>query len=134
VIFAAPQFLARYLVRLYRDNPPAHLSAFEYGSWLVANLHLRGRPFSRGFPLAWDNVLYESPSLGYVVNTHQTGRDHGPAVFTWYYPLTDANPGRARGLLIGTNRDGWAEVALADLGTAHPTIRELTTRLDVIRW
>lgn len=134
VIFAAPQFLARHLIRPYRSNPPGHLAAFEYGAWMVANLHLTGRPDGLGFPLAWDNVLYESPSLGYVVNTHQQGRDHGPAVFTYYYPLTDADPRLARTRLLGTDRDGWAEVTLADLGMAHPTLRALTTRLDVMRW
>ena len=134
VVFAAPQFLARYLIRPFRADPPAHLAAFEYGAWMVANLHITDRPAGLGFPLAWDNVLYESPSLGYVVNTHQQGRDHGPAVFTYYYPLTDADPRQARTRLLGTDRDGWAEVALADLGTAHPNVRTLTTRLDVMRW
>lgn len=134
VILAAPQFLAKYLVRPLRTDPPRHLSAFQYGAWMVANLHLSGRPAGRGFPLAWDNVLYESPSLGYVVNTHQRGLDHGPTVFTYYYPLTDPDPRAARTKLLGTGRDGWAEVALADLGTAHPEIRTLTERLDVMRW
>jgi protoporphyrinogen oxidase len=134
VIFAAPQFLAKYLIRPFRSNPPPHLAAFQYGAWMVANLHLADRPTDRGFPLAWDNVLYESPSLGYVVNTHQKGQDHGPCVFTYYYPLTDADPHEARSRLLGTDRDGWAEVALADLTRAHPEIRSLTQRLDVMRW
>lgn len=134
VIFAAPQFLARYLIRPFRERPPAHLVSFTYGSWMVANLHLNTRPDGRGFPLAWDNVLYESPSLGYVVNTHQLGADHGPAVFTYYYPITDANPQAARGRLLGTDRDSWAEVVLTDLTMAHPHVRSLTTQLDVMRW
>lgn len=135
VIFAAPQFLARHLVRPYRADPPPFLSAFTYGAWMVANLHLADRPAeTRGFPLAWDNVLYESPSLGYVVNTHQRGIDHGPAVFTYYYPLCEADPRLARTQLLGTGRDEWADVALTDLTMAHPDIRRLTTRLDVMRW
>jgi hypothetical protein len=134
VIFAAPQFLARYLVRPFRADPPPHLAAFHYGAWMVANLHLKDRPLDRGFPLSWDNVLYESPSLGYVVNTHQLGNDHGPTVFTYYYPLIDADPRAARRKLLGTDRDGWAEVALTDLSMAHADIRNLTERLDVMRW
>ena len=76
VIFAAPQFMARYVVRPYRDNPPPHIAEFQFGAWMVANLTLKDRPnpsSPRDFPLAWDNVLYESPSLGYVVATHQRG-------------------------------------------------------------
>ena len=45
-----------------------------------------------GFPLAWDNVFYDSPSLRHVVSTHQRGIDHGPTTFTYYYPLCDPNP------------------------------------------
>ena len=136
VIFAAPQFMARYVVRPYRDNPPPHIAEFQFGSWMVANLTLRERPKLglRDFPLAWDNVLYESPSLGYVVATHQRGVDRGPTVFTYYYPLVDENPRVARTRLLETDWRGWAEVALADLSRAHRDIRGLVERLDVMRW
>jgi len=91
VVFAAPHFLGSYVIRPYRENPPAHTGEFQYGAWMVANLFLRDRPKDRGFPLAWDNVPYESPALGYVVATHQRGLDRGPTVFTYYYPLCDAD-------------------------------------------
>jgi glycine/D-amino acid oxidase-like deaminating enzyme len=125
-IIAAPQFIASRLV-----GRPCE---FTYGSWMVANLTLRDRPVSTGFPLAWDNVLYESPSLGYVVSTHQRGIDHGPTVITYYYPLCDADPRAARSRLLAAGRDEWAEIALVDLSRAHPEIRQLTTRVDVMRW
>ncbi len=137
VIFAAPQFMARYVIRPYRDNPPAHINEFQFGSWMVANLTLKDRPKAgqqRDFPLAWDNVLYESPSLGYVVATHQRGRDHGPTVLTYYYPLCDKDPRAARTGLLSTDWHGWAEVTLTDLSRAHPDIRSLVERLDVMRW
>jgi phytoene dehydrogenase-like protein len=136
VVFAAPQFMSKYLLKPYREGAaPAHVAEFEYGAWMVANLFLEDRPrTSLGFPLAWDNVLYESPSLGYVVATHQRGLERGPTVFTYYYPLTDADPRAARARLLSTGRDGWADVALSDLGRAHADIRTLTRRLDVMRW
>jgi len=137
VIFAAPQFMARYVVRPYRDNPPAHIAEFHFGAWMVANLTLKDRPkpsSARDFPLAWDNVLYESPSLGYVVATHQRGLDRGPTVLTYYYPLCDENPRLARTRLLETDWHGWAEVTLADLSRAHTDIRNLVERLDVMRW
>ena len=134
VIFAAPQFLSRYLIRDYRDRPPAHVFDFEYGAWMVGNLFLKDRPVENGFPLAWDNVLYESESLGYVVATHQRGLDRGPTVFTYYYPLCDADPREARSKLLSTDRDYWADVSLTDLQRAHPEIRYLVERLDVMRW
>ncbi len=134
VIVAAPQFMTRYLIRPFREKAPAHVAEFQYGAWMVANLVLKDRPKDRGFPLAWDNVLYESPSLGYVVATHQRGLDRGPTVFTYYYPLCDDDPRKARARLLETDWRGWADVALTDLSRAHPDIRNLVTRLDVMRW
>ena len=137
VIFAAPKFMAKYVIRPYRENPPPHLAEFQFGAWMVANLTLKDRPkqtLARDFPLAWDNVLYESASLGYVVATHQRGIDRGPTVFTYYYPLVDENPRVARERLLETDWRGWAEIALSDLSRAHPDIRNLVERLDVMRW
>lgn len=129
VVFAAPQFIAARVIPDYRD-----VHEFVYGSWLVANLTLKDRPASTGFPLAWDNVLYESPALGYVVSTHQSGIDYGPTVLTYYYALCDRDPRLARERLLSLNREQWAEVVLSDLERAHPEIRTLTQRLDVMRW
>lgn len=130
VIFAAPQFIAAAVIRDYRD-----VRDFTYGSWLVANVTLRDRPNQEeGFPLAWDNALYESPGLGYVVATHQTGSDYGPTVLTYYHALCDTDPRVSRRRLLSAGRDEWAEVVLADLGRAHRDIRSLATRLDVMRW
>jgi glycine/D-amino acid oxidase-like deaminating enzyme len=129
VIFAGPQFVARHVIPTREvDN------AFTYGSWMVANLALRDRPVSHGFPLAWDNVLYDSPSLGYVVSTHQRGIDRGPTVFTYYYALCGSDVGPERERLLSAGRDEWAEVALADLSRAHPEIRTLAERVDIMRW
>ena len=134
VVFAGPRFVAPYVVVPWRDDADRRAAAFEYGSWAVANVHLRGRPASTGFPLAWDNVLYDSPSLGYVVATHQRGIDHGPTVLTWYYALCDADARAARLKLLAAGREEWAEVVLSDLERAHPGIRALTERIDVMRW
>ncbi len=133
-VFALPQLLAGRLVAPYRERPPPHLAAFGYSPWVVANLTLRARPAERGFPLAWDNVLHDSRSLGYVVATHQSGRDHGRTVWTWYLPLTDAEPRAARELLLSADWRHWAEVVLADLRRAHPDLESLVERLDVWRW
>lgn len=130
VIYAAPQFTTPHVIRGFDRD----VHDFVYGSWMVANLTLRDRPKSEGFPLSWDNVMYESPSLGYVVATHQSGIDYGPTVLTYYYPMTDHVPRVARERLLSAGRDEWADVALADLERAHPEIRSLTERVDIMRW
>lgn len=136
VIFAAPQFLAPYLIRGYRDDATRAKAAaeFTYGSWAVANVSLKERPNNNGFPPAWENVIYDSKSLGYITATHQRGVFVGPTVFTWYYPLTDDDPDAGRRRLLETGWKEWADVVLSDLETAHPDIRPLVDRLDVMRW
>jgi protoporphyrinogen oxidase len=134
-IFAAPIFTAKYLVRDFRENAPAFVKEFEHNAWFVANLFLKDRPknrFTKDFPLAWDNVLYESPSLGYVNSTHQKGIDYGAAVFTYYYPMCGEENGRAK--LYALDHQELADIVLSDLSRAHPNIRELTEKIDVMRW
>ncbi|HEY0460258.1 MAG TPA: FAD-dependent oxidoreductase [Pyrinomonadaceae bacterium] len=134
-IFAAPIFTSKYLIRDFRQNPPDFVKEFEHNAWFVANLFLKDRPkprFQKDFPLAWDNVLYESPGLGYVNATHQKGIDYGAAVFTYYYPMCGEENGRAK--LFALNHGELADIVLSDLSRAHPTIRELTEKIDVMRW
>lgn len=133
IIFAAPQFMAPRLLDGFADRG-LESARFQYGSWLVANLHLSDRPTENGFPMCWDNVIYGSKSLGYVTSTHQTGNDHGPTVLTWYYPLTAADPKIPRQQLLAMSWSDWADVVLADMEVPHPDIRSLVTRLDVMRW
>jgi hypothetical protein len=134
-IFAAPIFTAKYLIRDFKTAPPDFVKEFEHNAWFVANLSLKDRPkqrFTKDFPLAWDNVLYESPSLGYVNSTHQKGIDYGAAVFTYYYPMCAEENARAK--LFALDHPQLADIVLSDLTRAHPGIRELTERIDVMRW
>lgn len=133
-VFALPKFLARFLVSPWRASPPSFLSAFDYAPWMVANLTLRDRPKERGYPLAWDNVLYDSPSLGYVVATHQGDTDRGPTVLTYYRPFAGEDSGTARQKLYSASWHELATAALADLSTAHRDLPDLVQRIDVFRW
>lgn len=112
--------------------PPVVL---ERSPWLVANVHLDRWPVDRGAPVAWDNVIYDSPSLGYVVATHQRIETRlERTVWTWYHaPSRDPAPLARRWL-----RDlSWPQVrdlVLADLRRAHPDIDQCVTRIDVLRY
>lgn len=136
VILAVPRFIAARLVEAWKQNPPAFLSQFQYTPWVVANLSLSQTPKSRGFPTAWDNVLYDSKSLGYVVATHQSirARPAGPTVWTWYYPMSgdDAKAERAR--LLNTRYEDWELAVMTDLAAAHFDLPAVAQRLEVMRW
>lgn len=134
VIFALPQMLVKRLIAPYRESPPPHLDAFTYSAWMVANVTLRDRPKEKSFPLAWDNVFYASKSLGYVVATHQAGRDNGPTVLTYYLPILDQSPKEARERLLSASWSDWVSVILADLGRPHPDLADRITSIDVWRW
>lgn len=133
-ILAVPTFLRRHLVRPFRESPPDYLGVFSYAPWLVANLHLSGRPKSRGVPLAWDNVIFGGASLGYVTATHQMHEDDGPTIFTYYQPFSDAEPKRARERLEAAHHRGATEAVFAELLPAHPDLGLHLERLDVFRF
>ena len=137
VIFSAPVFTAPYFIHGFREAAPFDAGVFQHNAWWVANLTLKDRPkprFKQDFPLAWDNVLYESRSLGYVTATHQSGVDYGPTVLTYYYPMCEDDHQTARAKLFSYDWKHLAEVCLSDLERAHPDIRELTERIDIMRW
>jgi hypothetical protein len=135
VIFASPMFTAPYVIRGFRETPPFDANQFQHNAWFVANLFLKDRPklrFVKDFPLAWDNVLYESPSLGYVTATHQKGIDYGPTILTYYYPMCAEENGRTK--LFNFSWRDLADVCLTDMARAHPDIYDLTERIDIMRW
>ncbi|MDR1275080.1 MAG: NAD(P)-binding protein [Candidatus Accumulibacter sp.] len=134
LIWAAPAFLVPYIFTGNEDAKRAGKS-FSYAPWLVANLTLSRVPASRpGAPLSWDNVLYDSPGLGYVAATHQHFRQSTrETVLTYYRAFSRFPPQVARQNLLAWSREECAETVLEDLERAHPDLRQLCTRLDVTR-
>ena len=129
VIFAAPTFLASYVV----DGAPS-ATGFVYSPWLTANLTLERMPKERGFETAWDNVIYDSPALGYVVATHMSLRTRTErTVWTFYWSLVDQSPARMRQMLLEKDWTYWREAILNDLSRAHPDLRDCVSRIDVMR-
>jgi hypothetical protein len=129
VIFAAPSFLAPYVV----DGEQARVP-FEYSPWLTANLTLDRWPAERGIEPAWDNVIYDSPALGYVVATHQTLRTRvDRTVWTYYWALAQSSPADGRRALLAADWRTWSERILTDLERAHPDIRQCVSRIDIMR-
>ncbi|MDX2010667.1 MAG: FAD-dependent oxidoreductase [Myxococcaceae bacterium] len=136
VVLATPRFIAARLLAPWRSARPSFLDAFVTGPWTVANLTLSQRPKSRGFPLAWDNVVHESRSLGYVVATHQSlqARTTGPTVLTWYYPHDGRDTVAERKKLLATTPEEWAQVVLGDLSPAHLGFEAMVESIEVMRW
>jgi hypothetical protein len=129
VIFAAPTFLAPYLV----EGAP-RAEGFEYSPWLTANLTLDRLPEQKGAEPAWDNVIYDSPALGYVNATHMSlASQRERTVWTFYWALAEHAPAEARALLIEKDWAYWREAILNDLSRAHPDLRQCVSRVDAMR-
>jgi hypothetical protein len=136
LIWAAPAIV---LAACGQSLTPAFVAAvreISYAPWLTATLTLRERPTERtGAALAWDNVLYDSPSVGYIDSTHQRRRA-SPAkrpVLSYYWPLTHLAPKEARQQLLREPWAFWQNAVLTDLAKAHPEIRAITERIDFWR-
>lgn len=130
VIFAAPTFLAPYIVEGFTS-----LADFEYSPWITANLTLDRAP--RGASTeerAWDNVVMHSPTLGYVDATHQTLRSHVErTVWTFYWALAEGPAADNRRKLLQMDWSYWKEAILSDLERVHPDIRQCVPHIDLMR-
>lgn len=133
VVFAAPSFLAPYLLRGWEAELPLPVG-FTYAPWYTANLVIDDPPREEGAPPAWENMLYDSPGLGYVVATHKRpGPRAVPTVWTYYRALTYPAPRVARQELLALSWEERKEEVLRDLATAHPAIRGCVARIDILR-
>ena len=128
VIVAAPLLVAS---RIVDGAPPVRVT---YSPWFTANLVLDRWPRESGFAVAWDNVIFDSRSLGYVVATHQQLRRYVPrTVWTYYWALAHQPPSAARQWLLAQNWETLRDQALDDLSRAHPDIRDCVSRVDIMR-
>jgi hypothetical protein len=110
----------------------------ESAAWMVSNVLLQGFPSERDVrqPLAWDNVLYGSQSLGWVVATHQWMRLAKPewTVFTAYHAFGNMSGAQARRWLAEASQVQMLDLALADLRETYadsliPHIRQVEITL-----
>ncbi len=92
--------------------------------WLVANVWLDGiLPEHDGEPMAWENVIYGSESLGFVNATHQRfGQTRSLYnVLTCYHALADRSPEAGRLWLKTASVPQMLDLVLKDLFTAYGT-------------
>lgn len=128
-VLAVPHFVADRL--LGREPEPSH----SYAPWMVANVTLGRMPHGRGAPLCWDNVVYDSRSLGYVVATHQSlEQARQRTVLTCYWPLSDAAPAESRRVALARPLAAWQAQVTGELLHVHPELEGAIERVDVWLW
>ncbi|HEX7372805.1 MAG TPA: NAD(P)-binding protein, partial [Thermodesulfobacteriota bacterium] len=104
VICCCPRIFTPYMIEGNSRADSPFLKEFQYSPWMVANLSLSSIPRENsGMPLAWDNVIYDSPSLGYVVATNQSLATHlSKTVLTYYHAIVGGPPAHERTRLLQT--------------------------------
>ncbi len=133
-ILAVPQFVASRLMG-DKERIGKVQQQFHYMPWMVANLTVNRLDERSGAPGSWDNVLYDSDSLGYVDATHQLIRQQLPKRnLTYYLPLTSLPPAAARKEAHQKTYEQWVRVVMDDLKKVHPNIEEATEELNVMIW
>ncbi|MGN6492625.1 MAG: FAD-dependent oxidoreductase [Agriterribacter sp.] len=133
-IVAVPQFVA---ARLLNDAGRTNLvhQHLQYAPWMVANMRLLLPAERLGVAACWDNVIFESQSLGYVEATHQLTTQYLPEKnITYYLPLTQSSPVEERKKALERTHSDWVEIIMQDLQKIHPDIREVTKSADILLW
>lgn len=132
-IIATPRFVTSRIVKAENLMPSA--DAFSYSPWAVANITLSRLPSGKGSPLCWDNVVFNSNLLGYVVATHQiTQMKPIHTVLTYYWPMSQLSPAEARKAALSWTYEDWQKIFLKELLAIHPEIEGYVERMDLWIW
>ncbi len=132
-VVATPHFVASRLVKSKKTEFSS--DGFSYSPWAVANITLSKLPAGKGAPLSWDNVVYNSPLLGYVVATHQIPQMKPvKTVVTYYWPLSHLSPADARKEALSRSYDDWQKIILKELLHVHPELEGYVEHMDVWVW
>lgn len=131
-IVATPQYVN---TRILKADRKINYKSFNYTPWVVANLTLNSVPDSRGYGLSWDNVFYNSESLGYVNASQQSLNAFDKRkVLTFYLPLTAKDPRTARMEAYKRSHAEWAELITKEMKDAHIDFMSCLQRIDIWIW
>lgn len=132
VIMATPQFVNQKILSADRKFDAGK---FSYSPWFIANITVNGLPESKGQGLCWDNVAYDTPSVGYVNATQQSlSTAENRKVLTYYLPLCDHEPRLARLAAYTRTFEQWLDIIIPELEFMHPGITPNIERVDGWTW
>jgi predicted NAD/FAD-binding protein len=134
VIMATPQFVNQ---RLFKDTITRHVdyTGLNYSPWFIANITVNRLPQAKGAGLCWDNVAYDTPSVGYVNARQQTVKlTDEKRVLTWYLPLCDYEPRVARLAAYTRTYEQWLDIMMPELEYMHPGITDAIENVECWVW
>jgi hypothetical protein len=133
IILCSPQFVNNRLLGDFNRN--IDYRAFNYSPWLIANITINELPESKGINLCWDNVAYNTPSVGYVNSAQQHLKlSEDKKVITYYLPLCDFEPAIARLAAYARSYEQWLDIVVPELEMIHPGITDAIENIDFWVW
>lgn len=133
-IVAVPQYIASKIIK---NEERAQLvnRHLNYVPWMVATLTVKQMEERDGVALSWDNVIYDSRSLGFVDDTHQYTNQFQPEKnLTYYLPLTDGSPAAERKKAREKSAEEWTKIILEDLKKVYPEIDRSVKEVKINIW
>lgn len=131
IIVAIPQFIFAHLFK--SDNRKELINEFNYHPWVVVQLRIDSAQINLQF--AWDNVIYQSQTLGYVLSNHQTtSLKKQDLVLTCYIPLSRNEPKAERKNLLESTDKQWFDLCLQELGSIDSNFKNAIKEYQVRRW
>lgn len=128
VILAVPAFVRQRLLKQAPDH------RYVYHPWLVSNMVMKPEFFEIRKP-AWDNVLYDGNSLGYVFAGHQeTELPVRNRTITFYKPFGTADVAENRTMLLKADSTALAKICEQDMLEMHPNFQELLESQQIHVW
>jgi protoporphyrinogen oxidase len=128
VILATPRFVAQ---RICQEL--AVIKDLHYAPWVVTNLLVKEIPGQSGVYPAWDNVIYQGSSLGYINARHQEiSLNLGATVLTHYEVLSGG--AKSREWMLTQSAQQWYERTLLALSSVHPDLEGVVEQVEVSLW
>jgi len=135
VIIASPQFVNQKLLKNI-VRPGVNYADMHYSPWLIANITVDKLPTAaKGMVLCWDNVAYNTPSVGYVnANQQDVNLIEERKVLTYYLPLCDKEPRMARLTAYTRTYEQWLDIVITEMEQIHPEITPHIEAVDMWLW
>ncbi|WP_231490019.1 FAD/NAD(P)-binding protein [Pedobacter sp. Leaf170] len=133
VILCSPQFVNNHLLKNF--DREINYKNFSYAPWLVANITINQLPDSKGITLCWDNVAFNTPSVGYVNSAQQHLKiSEDKKILTYYLPLCDFEPSIARLAAYSRDYSQWLDIIIPELEMMHPNLSLAIENIDIWIW
>ncbi|WP_207427565.1 FAD-dependent oxidoreductase [Pedobacter sp. SYSU D00535] len=134
VILTTPQYVTKRLLRQF-ERPNFHYDSLSYAPWVTATITVNGMGSTKGAGLSWDNVAYNTPSVGYVnANQQHLQTNENKKVLTYYLPLCDYQPQVSRLAAYSRSYEQWLDMIIPELEYMHPNITEMIEQMEVWLW